>query len=82
MIALTQLPSIRNAKAFHLARWQAVYDDTDLQRWPGRVETNRFGQVVMMPPPGFSHTSRQSGIFREMLTRLSHGRTVAACAVR
>ena len=76
-----QLPVIKNTNAFHLARWEEVYADTEWHRWPGRVETNRFGHVVMMPPPGFSHTARQSGIFRELLTRLPGGRTLAECAV-
>lgn len=81
MKAGLQLPNIRNARTFHLARWEEVLADPDLHRWPGRVETNRFGHVVMMPPPGFSHTARQSNIFRELLTRLPAGRTVAECAV-
>ncbi len=81
MKAGLQLPSIRNARTFHLARWEEVLTDPDLRRWPGRVETNSFGHVVMMPPPGFSHTARQSNIFRELLTRLPGGRTVAECAV-
>ncbi len=81
MSARTQLLGIKNAKAFHLARWQEVYADAEWHCWPGRIETNRFGHVVMMPPPGFSHTARQSGIFRELLTRLYDGRTLAEGAV-
>ena len=30
-------------RAHHLARWQELVDDPELARWPGRVETDRFG---------------------------------------
>lgn len=81
MAALLDIPRIKDMKAFHLKRWAEVYDDPELHRYPGRVETNRFGHILMMPPPGFSHTSRQSEIFRLLLGLLTAGQTLCECAV-
>jgi Uma2 family endonuclease len=76
MAALLQIPSIKNATAFHLERWKQVCADPSLQRRPDRIETNRYGHIVMMPPPGFSHTTRQSAIFAHLLTSMPPGASV------
>lgn len=76
MAALLQIPSIKNATAFHLERWRKVCADPSLQRLPDRIETNRYGHIVMMPPPGFSHTTRQSAIFAHLLTAMPPGAKV------
>lgn len=81
MAALLEIPRIKNTKAFHLKRWAEVYADPELHRYPGRVETNRFGQILMMPPPGFPHSSRQSEISYLLRTLLSGGRPLTECAV-
>ncbi len=81
MVAALPIPSIRNATAFHLARWQEVYEDAELHKWPGRVETNRFGHVVMMPPPGFSHSSFQSELNFLLRTQMPEGRSLTETAV-
>lgn len=76
MAALLQIPSIKNATAFHLERWRKVCADPSLQRLPDRIETNRYGHIVMMPPPGFSHTTRQSAIFAHLLASMPPGASV------
>ena len=76
MAALLDIPSIKNATAFHLERWKQVCADPSLQRRPDRIETNRYGHIVMMPPPGFSHTTRQSAIFAHLLTSMPPGASV------
>jgi len=76
MAALLHIPSIKNAPAFHLKRWRQVCADPGLQRLPDRIETNRYGHIVMMPPPGFSHTTRQSAIFAHLLTSMPPGASV------
>jgi Uma2 family endonuclease len=76
MAALLEIPSIKNATAFHLERWRQVCADPNLQRLPDRIETNRYGHIVMMPPPGFSHTTRQSAIFAHLLTSMPPGASV------
>ena len=81
MTTLLELPSITDAPAFHLKRWQEVCADPGLQRLPDRIETNRFGHIIMMPPPGFSHSTRQAEIFAHLLELLPHGRALPECAV-
>ncbi len=76
MAALLQIPSIKNATAFHLERWRKVCADPSLQRLPDRIETNRYGHIVMMSPPGFSHTTRQSAVFAHLLTSMPPGASV------
>ena len=76
MAALLDISSIKDATAFHLERWKQVCADPSLQRRPDRIETNRYGHIVMMPPPGFSHTTRQSAIFAHLLTSMPPGASV------
>jgi hypothetical protein len=38
-----------------IARWQELVDAPELARWPGKVETDRFGRTIMSPPPAFGH---------------------------
>ncbi len=81
MAALLDIPRIKDMKAFHLKRWAEVYDDPELHRYPGRVETNRFGHILMMPPPGFPHSSRQGEIVCRLGNLMTGGRALAECAV-
>ncbi|MFN0077330.1 MAG: Uma2 family endonuclease [Prosthecobacter sp.] len=81
MAALLAIPHIKDTRAFHLKRWAEVYADPELHRYPGRVETNRFGHILMMPPPGFPHSSRQSEIMFQLRTQLPGGRSLTECAV-
>jgi len=81
MAALLEIPSIKDATAFHLDRWEEICADPTLRRLPDRIETNRFGQIVMMPPPGFSHTAMQSKVFAHLLALMPQGRACAECAV-
>ena len=34
-----------------IARWQELVDDPELARWPGKVETDRFGRTIMSRRP-------------------------------
>ena len=76
MAALLKIPSIKNATAFHLERWHQLCADPSLQRLPYRIETNCYGHTVLLPPHGFSHTSRQSAIFAHLLTFMPPGASV------
>lgn len=81
MATWLEISSIGDAQAFHLERWEEVCADPTLRRLPDRIETNRFGHIVMMPPPGFSHTTRQSEIFAQLIALLPGGRACAECAL-
>jgi len=81
MGALLDMPSITNATTFHLDRWEEVCANPTLRQLPDRIETNRYGQIVMMPPPGFSHSSAQSMIITRLHAFLPNGETLGECAV-
>ena len=53
-------------RAHHLARWQELVDDPELARWPGRVETDRLGRIIVSLIPALSHSFRQGDIFRAL----------------
>jgi hypothetical protein len=53
-------------RAHHLARWQELVADPELARWPGRVETDRLGRIIVSLIPALSHSFRQSDIFRAL----------------
>ena len=64
--------------AHHLARWQELVDDPELAQWPGRVETDRLGRIIVSLIPALSHSFRQGDIFRALCDLLpgdsSHAR--------
>ena len=66
MSIVLEIPSRAQALAFNRTRWSEVLEDCELARWPGKVETNRHGEVLMMPPATGSHSSRQSAILLEL----------------
>ena len=43
MPAVLDIPSIKDATAFHLRGWEQVCADPYVQGLEGRVETNRYG---------------------------------------
>lgn len=70
---LTSLPEVADQHAFNLARWSEVLADPFLASLEYHIETNRHGQIVMMPPPGFQHSRIQTRMTL-LLQQLMHGR--------
>lgn len=81
MPATLDIPSIKDAPAFHLRRWEQLCADPYVLGLEGRVETNRYGEIVMMPPPGFTHSNHQSEICLLLKTLMQGGRSLTECAV-
>lgn len=75
------MPVIEDQRAFNLRRWKEVCADPSLIAIEGRVETDRFGYVIMTPPPGFSHGNFQSQINRRLAALLPKGKTVTECPI-
>ena len=65
-----------------IARWQELVDDPDLARWPGKIETDRFGRTIMSPPPAFGHVSYVGKIIRWLNELLPSGQALPETPVR
>ena len=59
-----------------IARWQKLVDDPELARWPGKIETDRFGRILMSPPPAFGHTRYAGKIIRWLNELLPSGQAL------
>ena len=54
-----QLPPRADQTAFNLRRWEEILADPELARLEQRIETDRHGHIIMTPPPGPPHGTRQ-----------------------
>src|ERR1051326_2323483 len=70
-----------NLTAFNLAVWEKVLADPVLAGLPHRVETDRFGQIVMSPPPSPEHGEEQFGIGKLLDQLLPGGHVITECPV-
>jgi Uma2 family endonuclease len=64
------LPPRADQKEFNLRVWETLLADPVLTKMDGRFETDRHGHIIMTPPPGYHHGSRQfevGYILRKML---------------
>jgi Uma2 family endonuclease len=82
MATLTiKLPSHEAQTEFNLRRWDELLSDPELARIEGRVETDRFGHVVMSPPPAPKHGFYQSEIAYLLRTLMRQGRVLTECPI-
>lgn len=73
-----QLPARGDQTAFNLRIWEQTLADPALSGLEQRIETDRHGHIIMTPPPGPAHGSRQFSIGFELRTRLG-GRVITEC---
>ena len=73
-----QLPPREDQMEFNLRIWEQLLADPTLAKIEGRTETDRHGHLIMSPPPGSFHSSRQSRI-AILLDRLLGGRALTEC---
>ena len=76
-----QLPAQENQTAFNLQRWSELQSDQDLARLPYTIETDRFGRVIMSPPPASDHTKRVARISRHLHELFPQGEVLAETAI-
>lgn len=62
-----------------LLRWGEILEDPELARWPGRIETDRYGRIVMSPPPALPHSFHQSRILQLLARLLPAGYALTEC---
>jgi len=76
-----ELPSQKAQTAFNLQRWAELLADPELAKIEGRIETDRFGQIIMTPPPAPNHGSYQVQIAVALVTLLPKGRVLTECPI-
>ncbi len=67
--------------AFNLAAWEKVLADSFLAGLPYRVETDRYGQIIMSPPPAPEHGKDQFGVGKRLDQLLPAGQIITECPV-
>jgi Uma2 family endonuclease len=77
--ALASLPQITDQHRFNAERWQVLLRDPSIADLDHHIETDAFGQVIMMPCPGFSHSSLQANALSLLTQLLPHGRAQPEC---
>jgi Uma2 family endonuclease len=65
----------------HLTRWQELQADPELAKLPYKIETDRFGRILMSPPPFFDHARYVAKIIKLLQTLLPTGEAFAETPV-
>jgi len=82
MATLTiELPSHQAQAAFNERRWAELLADAELAKIEGRIETDRFGHIIMSPPPAPSHGGYQAEIVFLLRTLLVRRRVLTECPI-
>jgi Uma2 family endonuclease len=76
-----ELPAQESLTVTNLRRWAEVLSDPQLARFEARVETDRFGHVIMSPPPSAHHGSYQFRIGVLLDQFMKSGRVVTECPI-
>ncbi|MBI4662414.1 MAG: Uma2 family endonuclease [Verrucomicrobia bacterium] len=76
-----ELPPQATQTQFNLRRWAELLADPEVAKIEWRVETDRYGHIVVMPPPAPKHGSFQSRIAFLLQTLLPDGRTITECPI-
>jgi Uma2 family endonuclease len=81
MESTLDLPVVKDQHAFNLKRWAEACAAPVLASYEFRVETDRYGHPIMMPPPGFDHSAHQSEIAIQLHALMRGGKVLAECPV-
>ena len=82
MATLTlELPAQEKQRAFNRRRWAELLANRELARIEGRIETDRYGRIIMSPPPAPSHGSYQSTIAHLLWDLMPEGRVLTECPI-
>lgn len=71
-----QLPAHSDQTAFNLERWDELLADPFYSQLEQRIETDRHGNVIMSPPPSFSHSYKGSELIRLLNLHGSDGKAL------
>jgi Uma2 family endonuclease len=62
--------------------WQEILDDPALNRLEFRIESDRWGNVVMSPPPSSWHADHQTEIAMLLQKLMRDGRPLCECPIQ
>ncbi len=81
MSALRDLAVIKDQTAFNLDRWDALCADPLWADVEGKMETDRYGQIIMNLPAEPGHGGRQADLVYLLKKALPAGRVIVECPV-
>jgi len=81
MNALHDLPSIKNQTAFNLARWAELCADSLWVGIEGKIETDRYGQIIMNAPADPTHGGRQADLTLLLSKHAPSGKIIVECPI-
>ena len=81
MSVVLELRQSAEQTAFNLRRWEEVQTDPDLAKLPHRIETDRYGNIVMTPPAAMPHSTTQAEIAHLLRTLLPDGIVATECPI-
>jgi len=67
--------------AFNVARWSELLVNPELEKIEGRIETDRFGQIIMSPLPAPAHGRYQAAILLELNRVMDGGTVLPECPI-
>ena len=67
--------------ALNLRRWAELLADPEMQRIPGRIETDRHGRIIMSPPPAPRHGRFQHKIGSLLEKLMVPGEILPECPI-
>lgn len=67
--------------AFNRARWDEVLEDQFLASLAYRIETDRFGQIIMSTPPAPDHGGKQFEVGYLLRKLLPKGKVITECPI-
>jgi hypothetical protein len=76
-----ELPPRQVQNRFNLRRWEELLADPEMARIEGRVETDRYGNIIMSPPPAPPHGSLQSEVSHLLRTLMPARRVLTECPI-
>jgi Uma2 family endonuclease len=75
------IATIIDQHEFNLARWEEICDDPVLERIDHRIESDRFGHILMTIPPGIDHAGYQADLACRLGALLPGGKVLTECPI-
>ncbi|MBV8099058.1 MAG: Uma2 family endonuclease [Verrucomicrobia bacterium] len=81
MSVVLELRQSAEQTSLNLKRWEEVQADPYLAKLPHRIETDRYGNIVMTPPAAMPHGTTQAEIAHLLKTLLPEGIVATECPI-